>query len=120
MKGGPHKLVSVPPTDVQRAMAWAHGSSVGELSLLGQHHVKVLADEVRYLQAVEDSLLDETGEVHSRQLSPVLESSGGLQTWEKVLLVAVLLVAVLASGALLWIAMMMAAATGNAEALNAQ
>jgi hypothetical protein len=50
----------------------------------------------------------------------VLESSGGLQTWEKVLLVAVLLVAVLASGALLWIAMMMAAATGNAEALNAQ
>jgi hypothetical protein len=100
------------------AMAWAHGSSVGELSLLVQHHVRVLADEVRYLQAVEDSLLDETGEVHSRQLSPVLESCGGLQTWEKVLLVAVLVVAVLAGGALLWLSMMMAAATGNAEALN--
>ncbi len=118
MSGGAHKLVSVPPTDVQAALAWAAGSSVGELSLLAQHHVSVLAEEVRYLQAVEDSLLDETGEVTSRQLSPVLESDNGLQTWEKVVLWTVLVLAVLALGTLIWISLMMAAATGNAESLN--
>jgi hypothetical protein len=107
-------MVSVPPTDVQAALAWAAGSSVGELSLLGQHHVKVLADEVRYLQAVEDSLLDETGEVHSRQLSPVLESSGGLQTWEKVMLVVMGVVGLVAGADLLWVLLVELALEGGA------
>lgn len=119
MKSVAHKLVSVPPTDVQMALAWAAGSSVGEMSLLAQHHVSVLADEVRYLQAVEDSLLDETAVGEYPHLSPVLESCGGLQRWEKVMLGCVLAVVVLAAGALLALSMMLASATGNAEALNA-
>lgn len=114
MSGGGHKFVSVPPTDVQQALAWAAGSSVAELSLLAQHHISVLAGEVRYLQAVEDSLLDETGEVECPRLSPVLESGGGLQKWEKVMLALMLLAVALAAGALLWIAAMLNAERGSA------
>ena len=112
MSAGGHKLVSVPPTDVQQAQAWAAGASVAELSLMAQHHISVLADEVRYLQAVEDSLLDETGEVECPRLSPVMESSGGLRKWEKVMLALMLLAVALAAGALLWIAAMLNAERG--------
>lgn len=118
MSRGASRMVSVPPTDVQMAMAWAHGSSVGELSILAQHHVRVLADEVRYLQAVEDSLLDESALPEGRHVSSVQDASGGLQRWEKVTLVVMLVVVVLAGGALLWLSMMLASATGNAEAGN--
>jgi hypothetical protein len=100
------------------ALAWAAGSSMGELSLLAQHHVNVLAAEVRHLQIVEDHLLDEMGREECPDVSDIGEASSGLQTWEKVTLGAVLVVVVLAAGALLWLSMMLSAATANAEALN--
>ena len=114
MSAGHHKFASVPPTDVQQALAWAAGSSLGELPVLAQHHITVLADEVRYLQAVEDSLLDETVLEEHRQLSPLLESGGGLQTWEKVLLAVVVAVVLLAGGALWWLTWLASAAERGA------
>ena len=118
MNGGAHKLTSVPPTDVQMALAWAAGSSVAELSLLGQHHIRVLAEEVRHLQAEEWRLLEVLGNEECPDISAVEDSGGGLQTWEKVMLAVVVAAVLLAGGALLWLTMMMAAATGNAEAGN--
>ena len=99
-----HKSVTVPPTDVQAALAWAEGESVAELSLMGRHHVRVLAAEVRHLQLWEERLMD----VIDARECPDYSGLGdgyGLLLWEKVTLAVGAVVVLLAGAMLVWLAM---------------
>jgi hypothetical protein len=108
-----HKSVTVPPTDVQAALAWAEGAGLAELSLMGQHHVRVLAGELRQLQLWEDRLMDV---IEAREAAAdVGKGDGyGLLAGEKVVLVMGAVVALLALGGLLWLWVLDCMAEGGA------
>jgi hypothetical protein len=113
MSARAHKSVTVPPTDVQAALAWAEGGSVAELSLVGRHHVRVLAGELRQLQLWEDRLMDVIEAREAADDSGAVEGYG-LLLWEKVLLVVMGVVGLVAGADLLWVLLVELALEGGA------
>ncbi len=104
MSADVYKHVTVPPTDVQAALAWAEGASVAEVPMMGRHHVRVLAQEVRHLQLWHERLMDVIDEQQCPDYSQ-LDGSDGLLLWERMVLGVVWVVVLLAGAVLVWLVM---------------
>lgn len=113
MRARAHKSTTVPPTDVQAALAWAEGAALAELSLMGQHHVRLLAGELRQLQLWEDRLMDV---IEAREEADAVGKGDGygLLLWEKVLLVVLCVAGLIAGADLVWLLVVELALEGGA------